>query len=175
MSQEIIAVHGAIRVDYRVRINGAFEFGATKNIEAETRHAGGAGLIEAVALAKWGAQVQLSGNPIGNDPHGRFILKELEAFCGVEFDANIQSGLETPYSIRIESPLGLEAVLRRHHQQNDDIKAIGEAARQWAELQDLPHPQRYFEAAQTLFESRFGGLETVPDFAEIEAALDLKH
>ena len=175
MSQKIdFAVHGAIRVEYRVCIGAILERGAAQNIEAETRLAAGAGLIEAVALAKWGASVHLSGNPIGDDAHGRFILKELERFPGVQLETQIQSDLETPYSIRIESPNGLEAILRRHHQQNEE-EAVGEAARKWAQFHRLPEPERYGKAAQSLFEARFGGLEAIPDFAEIEAALNLKH
>ena len=96
-------VHDAIRVEYRVRTDGpSFPHGWSR-IENEQRVAGGNGAVCAAALARWGAKVLLTGNAIGDDAHGQFLLERLSQIPNLTFDAEQKSGLVTPYAILIKA------------------------------------------------------------------------
>lgn len=89
-------IHGAVRVEYRVRTRALGpHLGA---IESESQRIGGSGGVCALALSQLGARVHLSGNALGDDSHGRFLKKQLEA-AGISGDFSLQSGLSTPYAI----------------------------------------------------------------------------
>ncbi|MBW3636981.1 MAG: carbohydrate kinase family protein [Armatimonadetes bacterium] len=96
-------VHDAIRVEYRVSTDGPSFPRGYATIERETRAAGGNGVVAACALARWGAQVLLSGNALGDDPHGQFLQRELEKVPNLTFEAQIEAGIETPYAILIRA------------------------------------------------------------------------
>ena len=96
-------VHDTLRVEYRVATDGPSFPRGYAQIERETRSAGGNGVLAACALAKWGANVLLTGNPIGDDEHGRFLQTQLEKIPNLTFKAQIESGLETPYAIMLRA------------------------------------------------------------------------
>lgn len=96
-------VHDAIRVEYRVTTDGpSFPRGYAR-IQQEARSAGGNGVIAAVALARWGARVLLTGNPIGDDEHGRFLQSELKKIETLTFEPEIRPGFDTPYAILLRA------------------------------------------------------------------------
>jgi len=99
----VIHVHGAIRVEYRVRTRYLDpDMGV---IESETQCIGGSGGVCALALSQLGARVHLSGNALGDDSHGRFLKKQLEA-AGIIGEFSLQSGLSTPYAILLRDDYG---------------------------------------------------------------------
>ena len=96
-------IHGAIRVEYRVRTRTLSQnMGA---IESELQLAGGTGALCALALARLGARVRLSGNALGDDSHGRFIKAQLNA-ANIETDLEPQAGVVTPYAILLRTDDG---------------------------------------------------------------------
>lgn len=96
-------IHGAIRVEYRVRTRTLQQsIGA---IESEQQCAGGTGALCALSLARLGARVRLSGNALGDDSHGRFLKSQLRA-AGIETDLELQAGVVTPYAILLRADEG---------------------------------------------------------------------
>lgn len=89
-------IHGVIRVEYRVRTRALGEQVAA--ITNETRLVGGSGALCALALARLGARVHLSGNALGDDSHGRFVRSQLEA-AHIQSDLVLNAQLVTPYAI----------------------------------------------------------------------------
>lgn len=96
-------IHDAIRVEYRVATDGASFPRGYSCIENETRSAGGNGVIAAVTLARWGARVLLTGNAIGDDDHGRFLVAQLEPIENLTFEADVQENVATPYAILLRA------------------------------------------------------------------------
>lgn len=96
-------VHDAIRVEYRVSTDGPSFPRGYALIEGETRAAGGNGVVAACALARWGARVLLSGNALGDDEHGRFLIQELAKFPNLSFEPQIEAALATPYAILLRA------------------------------------------------------------------------
>lgn len=96
-------VHDAIRVEYRVRTDGPSFPRGWSRIEEETRVAGGNGAVCAAALARWGAKVLLTGNALGDDAHGQFLVEQLGQIPNLTFESQIQPGLATPYAILIKA------------------------------------------------------------------------
>lgn len=96
-------VHDAIRVEYRLTTDGPSFPRGYAQIERETRHAGGNGVVAACALAKWGASVLLTGNAIGDDSHGQLIVSQLDKVPNLTFQPQIEEGLETPYAILLRA------------------------------------------------------------------------
>lgn len=96
-------VHDAIRVEYLVSTDGpSFPRGYSK-IQSETRVAGGNGVVAAVALARWGAKVLLTGNAIGNDAHGQFLVEQLSQIEGLTYEPHIEKDCATPYGILVQA------------------------------------------------------------------------
>lgn len=96
-------VHGAIRVEYRVRTRTLLkDVGA---IETEEQQVGGNGALCALALARLGARVRLSGNALGDDSHGRFLRSHLQT-ANLEADLTLSAGVVTPYAILLRSEKG---------------------------------------------------------------------
>lgn len=96
-------IHDALRVEYRVATDGSSFPRGHAFIEREARSAGGNGAVVAVALAKWGARVLLTGNPIGTDDHGRLIERELGAVENLDFQAEVRPEVTTPYVILLRA------------------------------------------------------------------------
>ncbi len=92
-------VHGPLRVEYRVQLAHLAENSSL--IASERRLAGGQGAVAALALAALGARVRLSGNPIGDDSHGRFLWSQLSNVPGLELDIEVRADVVTPYAILI--------------------------------------------------------------------------
>lgn len=96
-------IHGAIRVEYRVRARALnHNMGA---IESELQLAGGTGALCALALSRLGARVRLSGNTLGEDAHGRFLRAQLGA-ANIETDLELRAGVVTPYAILLRTDEG---------------------------------------------------------------------
>jgi len=99
----LIHIHGAIRVEYRVRTRALGQnLGA---IESETQRIGGSGGVCALALSQLGARVHLSGNALGDDSHGRFLQKQLE-LEGINGEFSLHKELSTPYAILLRNESG---------------------------------------------------------------------
>ena len=96
-------IHDALRVEYRVATDGSSFPRGYSCIQRETRSAGGNGVVAAVTLARWGARVLLSGNAIGDDDHGRFLLRELEGIENLTFESVPQKEVVTPYAILLRA------------------------------------------------------------------------
>lgn len=96
-------IHDAIRVEYRVATDGSSFPRGYAFIESEMRGAGGNGAVAAVALARWGARVLLTGNPLGDDEHGRLIVRELENVENLDYAPDVRPGLATPYAILLRA------------------------------------------------------------------------
>ncbi len=136
-------IHDAIRVEYRVATDGSSFPRGYSCIERETRSAGGNGVIAAVTLARWGARVLLTGNALGDDDHGRLILRELEAIENLTFEAELQSGVVTPYAILLRagkfdvgtllSPDAAHIELKRLSRNTEDARFFGGASEGWGE------------------------------------------
>lgn len=96
-------VHDVVRVEYRIVTDGpAFPRGYSQ-IENEARLVGGNGTVAACALARWGASVLLTGNPIGNDSHGRFLQEQLSNVPNLTYEPQVKPDLETPYAILLKA------------------------------------------------------------------------
>ena len=96
-------IHDALRVEYRVTTDGSSFPRGYALIERETSSAGGNGAVAAVALAKWGARVLLTGNPIGTDTHARMLQDELSAIENLTFAPEVRPGIVTPYAILLRA------------------------------------------------------------------------
>jgi sugar/nucleoside kinase (ribokinase family) len=96
-------IHGAIRVEYRVRTRALLKDVAA--IETEEQQVGGNGALCALALARLGARVRLSGNALGDDSHGRFLRSHLQT-ANLEADLTLNAGVVTPYAILLRSEKG---------------------------------------------------------------------
>jgi len=102
-------LHGPLRVEYRVRTRALRpNLGA---IEDERQVVGGSGGVCALALAHFGARVRLTGNPLGDDSHGRFLRKQLAAAIGIEAEFQIEPGRATPYAILLRDEQGATQTL----------------------------------------------------------------
>ena len=136
-------IHDSIRVEYRVATDGSSFPRGYSCIERETRSAGGNGVIAAVTLARWGARVLLSGNALGDDDHGRFIVRELGNIENLTFEATLQRDVVTPYAILLRagkfdvgtllSPQAARLELRRLSRNSDDAHFFGGAVEGWGE------------------------------------------
>ncbi len=102
-------VHGAIRVEYRVRTHTlGGDLGA---IESEAQLVGGSGGLCALALAQLGARVRLSGNVLGDDSHGRFLRLQLQNAPNLETDLILNANIVTPYAILLRCDEGATQTL----------------------------------------------------------------
>jgi len=97
-------IYGVLRVEYRVQLAHLGENSSL--IASERRLAGGEGAGTALALAALGAQVRLSGNPLGDDSHGRFLLSQLQNEPNLELDIEVRPDVVTPYAILIRAQNG---------------------------------------------------------------------
>ncbi|RYX80430.1 hypothetical protein EON83_28585 [bacterium] len=102
--KSVISLQGALRVEYRIQLKSLGE--ATSLIASEQRLAGGNGAVAALALISLGERVHLTGNPIGDDSHGRFLLAQLQNVPGLELEVEIQPKTATPYAILVREPDG---------------------------------------------------------------------
>ena len=160
-------IHDAIRVEYRVTTDGTSFPRGYACIEREVRCAGGNGVVAAVALAKWGARVLLTGNAIGDDDHGRFLGKELASIENLSFAPDIAPALKTPYAILLRagrfdvgSLLSNEAAqieLPRRSRSGGDARFFGGASEGWGEVEGTA----ILEAATQDYESLIGALRGV--------------
>ena len=136
-------IHDAIRVEYRVSTDGSSFPRGYSCIERETRSAGGNGVIAAVMLARWGARVLLTGNALGDDDHGRFLVRQLENIENLTLDAPLQSDVTTPYAILLRagkfdvgtllSPQAAALELKRLSRNTNDAQFFGGATEGWGE------------------------------------------
>ena len=99
-----ISIHGALRIEYRVQLAPLGDNSSL--IASERRLAGGEGAVSALALAALGACVRLSGNPIGDDSHGRFLLSQLQNVPALELELEVRPDVVTPYAILIRGAEG---------------------------------------------------------------------
>jgi hypothetical protein len=96
-------VHDVIRVEYRVTTDSPSFPRGHAQIENEERVAGGNGVVAACALARWGASVLLTGNAIGDDSHGRFLIGELAKVPNLTYQPQIDAEVDTPYAILLKA------------------------------------------------------------------------
>ncbi|RYG70012.1 hypothetical protein EON80_08710 [bacterium] len=96
-------VHDVIRVEYRIVTDRPSFPRGYAHIENENRVVGGNGVIAACALARWGVSVLLTGNTIGEDSHGRFVLDELSKVPNLTYEPEIDPATETPYAILLKA------------------------------------------------------------------------
>jgi hypothetical protein len=96
-------VHDVVRVEYRIATDGPSFPRGYSQIESEARVVGGSGAVAACALARWGATVLLTGNPIGEDSHGRFLVEQLSQVPNLTYEAQIEPEIETPYAILLKA------------------------------------------------------------------------
>ena len=96
-------LQGALRVEYRVQLQTLGENSSL--IVSERRIAGGNGGAPALALAHLGARVHLSGNAIGDDSHGKFLMAQLQ-HPNLELNIEVSSEVATPYAILIRAQNG---------------------------------------------------------------------
>ena len=136
-------IHDALRIEYRVTTDGSSFPRGYALIERETRGAGGNGVVAAVALAKWGAKVLLTGNPVGDDAHGRLIARELEAIENLTYQSEVRPGKATPYAIMLRagrfevgtllSSQAAQIALPRRSRNEEKAKYFGGAPEGWGE------------------------------------------
>ena len=136
-------IHDAIRVEYRVATDGSSFPRGYSCIQREARSAGGNGVVAAVTLARWGARVLLTGNALGDDDHGRFVLRELENIENLTFEGQLQSDVITPYAILLRagkfdvgtllSPQAAHIELKRLSRSSQDAQFFGGASEGWGE------------------------------------------
>ena len=136
-------IHDAIRVEYRVATDGSSFPRGYSCIERETRGAGGNGVVAAVTLALWGARVLLTGNALGDDDHGRLIMRELSGLENLTFEADLHADVTTPYAILLRagkfdvgtllSPQASRLELRRLSRNSGDAQFFGGATEGWGE------------------------------------------
>ncbi len=142
-------IHDAIRVEYRVATDGSSFPRGYSCIERETRSAGGNGVIAAVTLARWGARVLLTGNALGDDDHGRLIMRELKAIENLTFEADLQRDAVTPYAILLRagkfdvgtllSPDAARIELKRLSRNSEGARFFGGASEGWGEGEGCVH------------------------------------
>jgi hypothetical protein len=96
-------VHDVVRVEYRIATDGPSFPRGYAQIENESRVVGGNGAVAACALARWGASVLLTGNAIGDDSHGRFLMEQLSRIPNLTYEPQIQPGFDTPYAILLKA------------------------------------------------------------------------
>ena len=160
-------IHDAVRVEYRVATDGSSFPRGYACIERETRSAGGNGVIAAVALARWGARVLLTGNAIGDDDHGRFLLRQLEPIENLHFEAEVRPDVETPYAILLRaghfdvgtllSAPASHLELERLSRNLEDARFFGGAPEGWGEVAECVH----LEAATQDYQALIGALAGV--------------
>ena len=107
-------VYGLIGVEYLLEIDAAIAAGAQRRIHREQRCAGGSAALTAAALAHWGARVILMGNPLGDDPNGRLVSRQLAAIPNLKLRTPTLAQFETPYTVTIHAPDDQPAILIRH-------------------------------------------------------------
>ncbi len=160
-------IHDAVRVEYRVATDGSSFPRGYSCIERETRSAGGNGAVAAVTLARWGARVLLTGNAIGDDDHGRFLLKQLASIENLTFQADVQPNVVTPYAILLRaghfdvgtllSPEAANIKLPRLSRNTHDARFFGGAFEGWGETAGTAQ----LEAATQDYNSLVGALAGV--------------
>lgn len=96
-------IHDVVRVEYRISTDGPSFPRGYAQIENEDRVPGGNGVVAALALANWGAKVLLTGNPIGDDSHGKFLVNALNGVENLTYEPQIEPSFETPYAILIRA------------------------------------------------------------------------
>ena len=136
-------IHDAIRVEYRVATDGSSFPRGYSCIERETRGAGGNGVVAAVTLARWGARVLLTGNALGDDDHGRLIVRELNNIENLTFEAELHGDVITPYAILLRagkfdvgtllSPQAAHLELERLSRNSSQARFFGGASEGWGE------------------------------------------
>lgn len=136
-------IHDTLRVEYRVTTDGSSFPRGYAFIERETRSAGGNGAVAAVALAKWGARVLLTGNPIGTDTHARMLQEELGSIENLTYAPEVRPGTVTPYAILLRAGryevgtlLSTQAAsieLPRLSRNEEKARYFGGAAEGWGE------------------------------------------
>lgn len=139
-----ISLQGTLRVEYRIRLQPMA--GATSLIASEQRFAGGSATVAALALASLGASVRLSGSPIGDDSHGRFLRAQLENVPGLELEVETRSEVVTPYAILVREEEGTTRTwLSPEAAQLEDpqdypslLDALKQALTQWYGNQSAP-------------------------------------
>ena len=160
-------IHDAVRVEYRVATDGSSFPRGYSCIQTETRSAGGNGVVAAVTLARWGARVLLTGNAIGDDDHGRFIVRQLAGIENLNFEANVQENAATPYAILLRagkfdvgtllSPAATRIELPRLSRNAPHAQFFGGASEGWGETGGLA----YLEAATQDYNALCGALAGV--------------
>ena len=136
-------IHDAIRVEYRVATDGSSFPRGYSCIEREARSAGGNGVVAAVALARWGARVLLTGNALGDDDHGRFVRAQLDEIENLTLRTETRDELTTPYAILLRagtfdvgtllSPQAASIELPRLSRNCDDARFFGGAPEGWGD------------------------------------------
>jgi hypothetical protein len=96
-------IHDVVRVEYRVTTDGPSFPRGFANIQNEIRVPGGSGVVAAVALARWGARVLLTGNPIGDDSHGKLLQTELANIPNLAYEPEVRADFETPYALLLQA------------------------------------------------------------------------
>ena len=160
-------IHDALRVEYRVATDGSSFPRGYSFIERETRGAGGNGAVAAAALAKWGARVLLTGNPIGDDEHGHLLQRELEAVENLDFAPEVRPGLATPYAVLLRaggfdvgtllSPQAARIALPRLSRNEEKARFFGGAVEAWGEVEG----EAILEAATQEYGSLVGAIAGV--------------
>ena len=174
-------IHDAIRVEYRVATDGSSFPRGYSCIEAETRSAGGNGVVAAVTLARWGARVLLTGNAIGDDDHGKFLRAQLEPIENLTFGAQVEAEVVTPYAILLRagkfdvgtllSPDAARIRLPRLSRNSQGAQFFGGASEAWGEA--AGHAE--LEAATQDYSSLIGAVAGVASIYGQLMATEIPH
>src|SRR5512138_190805 len=104
--------YGEIGVDNIIQADGLPTPENAVFPKSDSYHAGGAASNTAVWLAGLGVKVKLSGNVIGRDEYGDFILERLRRFPAIDRSLVEQrAGVTTPFTRAIVTPDGERSFL----------------------------------------------------------------
>lgn len=92
----MILVYGTLCLDRVRHVYALPSKGGYAEVLSQSELLGGEASNSGVALAKWGAEVVLFGNPIGTGPEADFILRSLVE-CGIRISSPISADHAAPY------------------------------------------------------------------------------
>ncbi len=80
-------------------------------IREEAVEVGGEATATAVALARWGLEVKLAANEVGEDGYAEFIKQRLNRVKGLEVELKKVTGRVTPHAVILCTPPGKRTIL----------------------------------------------------------------
>lgn len=112
MESSEVLCYGEIGIDNIIQADGLPSPENAVFPSSDSYHGGGAAANTAVWLAALGVNVKLSGNAIGQDPYGKWIIEKLNRYPNIDLRLVEQrEGVTTPFTRAIVTPDGERSFL----------------------------------------------------------------